>query len=193
MKTRIWIFLLISVFLLLALDGISIAETITFEPYTDDEEPYLIDGGTHTLNKMVADFGAGFNDNHFRFADMAVFWIYKFEFDVPVEATIKMDLGAEFKISIAMTRSDEEPNYVVVLEEKKHLHALENKDIKTIQFSDYFKSPGRIVWIKFEDSLPQDGWGPYLDSFTLEYTKLGFSVKPIRRLTTTWSSIKMTS
>jgi hypothetical protein len=52
---------------------------------------------------MVADFGAGFTNNHFRFADMAVFWICKFEFDKSVIATAKMDLGAEYNVSIAMS------------------------------------------------------------------------------------------
>lgn len=188
--SAIAMFLAIGIFTLLGLEGIAVAETITFEPYTEEEAPYLIDGGTHNFDKMVADFGAGFTNNHFRFADMAVFWIYKFEFDGPVTATAKMDLGAEFKVSIATTsRVDEESKYIVVFEEKKHIHALENKEVKTIKFSDYFKNPGNTIWIKFEDSIPQDGWGPYLDSFTLEYS-VGRSVESIGKLTTAWGRIK---
>ena len=120
---------------------------------------------------------------------MAVFWVYKFEFDGPANATAKMDLGAEFKVSIGTSNGDKEPEYVVVFEEENHAHALENKEIRTIDFGDYFKNPGDTLWIKFEDSIPQDGWGPYLDSFTLEYT-VGFSVEPAGKLITTWSRIK---
>ena len=175
--------------LLLGLKGVSVAEVITFEPYTEEEEPYLIDGGTHNFDRMVADFGAGFTNNHFRFADMAVFWIYKFEFDGPVMATATMDLGAEFKVSIATSRSGEEPDYIVVLEEEDHVHALENKEVRTIESREYFKNPGNTLWIKFEDAIPQDGWGPYLDSFTLEYT-VGYSVEPIAKLSVTWGRIR---
>jgi len=77
-KAKIVISITMSIFLVLLLEGISAAETITFEPYTDEEKPYLIDGGTHNFDRMVADFGVGFTNNHFRFADMAAFWIYKF-------------------------------------------------------------------------------------------------------------------
>jgi hypothetical protein len=45
-----------------------------------------------------------------------------------------------------------------VLEEKNHVHASENKGIKEIKFTDYFKAPSRKIWIKFEDSIPADGW-----------------------------------
>ncbi len=109
MKAEIALSLVVGVLLLFGLNGISIAETITFEPYTEEEEPYLIDGGTHSFDRMVADFGGGFTGNHFRFADMSVFWIYKFEFDAPATVTATMDLGAEFKVSIAMSNSGEEP------------------------------------------------------------------------------------
>ena len=51
------------------------------------------------------------------------------------------------------------------------------------------KSPGKKAWIKFEDSIPADGWGAYLDVFTLEYT-LGVSVEPAGKLATTWSKIR---
>jgi hypothetical protein len=187
MKTKIAMFITIGLCLLIV--GTCIAETITFEPYTDEEKPYLIDGGTHDFAKMVADFGAGFTNNHFRFADMAVFWIYKFEFDKSVIATAKMDLGAEYKVSIAMSDMGEEGDYVKVLEEKNHVHDLKNKGIKEIKFTDYFKAPSRKIWIKFEDSIPADGWGPYLDSFTLEYT-LGQAVESTGKLATIWSKIK---
>jgi hypothetical protein len=183
MKTIQRLFVAIS--LLLLLITTVTAKTITFEPYTKEEEPYLIDGGTHNFARMVADFGAGFTNNHFRFADMAAFWIYRFGFDKPVAATAIMDVGAEFKISIAI-REDE---YQVVLEEKKHVHDLVNKKVRTVVFGDTFKKPGKTLWMKFEDSLPQEGWGPYLDSFTLEYTE-GLSVNPRGRLTTTWGHIK---
>jgi len=164
-------------------------ETITFEPYTDEEEPHLIDGGTHNFDRMVADFGAGFTNNHFRFADMNAFWIYKFSFDKPVIASAIMDLGAEFKVSIAISENGEKDDYVVVLEEKNHVHNLANKEVREIEFSDSFNKPSRTIWIKFEDSLPQDGWGPYLDSFTLEYA-FSAAIKTTAKLTTTWSSIK---
>jgi len=187
MKTRIA--MLITTGLCLLIVGTCIAETITFEPYTKEEEPYLIDGGTHNLAKMIADFGAGFNGNHFRFADGATFWIYKFEFDRAVIATAIMDLAAEYKVSIAMSDMGDEGDYVLVLEEKKHVHATENKGIKTVKFSDYFKSPSRKAWIKFEDSIPADGWGPYLDTFTLDYT-LGQPVESKGKLANTWGNIK---
>ena len=190
MRTKIAMLLTTGLCLLIV--GTCIAEVITFEPYTKEEEPYLIDGGTHNFAKMVADFGAGFNDNHFRFADMAVFWIYKFEFDRSVTATAKMDLGAEYKISIAMSDMGDAGDYVMVLEEKNHVHDLKNKGIKEIKYTNYFKSPSRKVWIKFEDSIPADGWGPYLDSFTLDYT-LGLPVESLGKLATTWSRIKKES
>lgn len=189
MRAGIAMTLVVGICLLLGLDGASAAELITFEPYTKEEEQYLIDGGTHNFARMVADFGAGFTNNHFRFADMVTFWIYKFEFNEPVTATAIMDLGAEFKVSIAISKKGEDDDYVVMLEEKNHVHALENKKVRTIKFSDDFKKPSKTVWIKFEDSLPQDGWGPYLDSFTLEYT-VGQSVEFISKLATTWTSIK---
>lgn len=175
--------------LLTAVMNVCFAETITFEPYTDEEAPYLIDGGTHNLARMIADFGAGFNGDHFRFADGNAFWIYKFQFDRAVNAVVKIDISAEYKISIAMSDSGDAGDYVVVLEEKNHVHNRANREVKTIKYSDTFKVPGKKVWIKFEDSLPADGWGPYLDTFTLEYT-LGVSVEPAGKLATTWSAIK---
>lgn len=180
---------LLVVALCLLLKSASAKETITFEPYTDEEKPYLIDGGTHNFNRMVADFGAGFTNNHFRFADMNAFWKYKFEFDKPVIATAIMDLGAEFKVSIAISEKGEKDDYVVVLEEKNHVHNLANKEVRKIEFSDSFDKPGKIVWIKFEDSLPQDGWGPYLDSFTLEYA-FSAAIRMTGKLSTTWASVK---
>jgi hypothetical protein len=120
---------------------------------------------------------------------MSVFWIYKFEFEAPATVTATMDLGAEFKVSIAMSNSDEEPEYIVVFEEENHVHDLGNKEVRTIEFSDYFKEPGNTAWVKFEDSLPEDGWGPYLDSFTLDYT-LGLSVESIGKISATWGRIK---
>jgi hypothetical protein len=33
----------------------------------------------------------------------------------------------------------EKSHYIVVLEEKAHAHALENKGVKTIKFEDYLK------------------------------------------------------
>ena len=192
MKIEIALSLVIGTVLMFGLNGISAAETITFEPYTEEEEPYLIDGGTHSFDKMVADFGGGFTGNHFRFADMSVFWIYKFEFEAPATVTATMDLGAEFKVSIAMSNSDEEPEYIVVFEEENHVHDLGNKEVRTIEFNDYFRNPGNTAWVKFEDSLPEDGWGPYLDSFTLDYT-LGLSVESIDKLSATWGRIKTSS
>ncbi len=188
MRNQTLTILVVAFCLLLILDA-SAKETITFEPYTDEEEPYLIDGGTHNFDRMVADFGAGFTNNHFRFADMNAFWIYKFEFDKPVMATAIMDLGAEFKVSIAISDTGEKNDYVVVLEEKNHVHNLANKEVRTVEFSDFFEKPSRTVWLKFEDNITQDGWGPYLDSFTLEYT-VSAAIKTAGKLATTWASKK---
>jgi hypothetical protein len=188
MITKI-VMILIGLFLLAGLGSTCIAETITFEPYDKEEEPYLTNGGTHDLAKMIADFGAGFNGDRFRFADANAFWIYKFGFDKTVNATAKIDISAEFKISIAMSDEGQVDDYVVVLEEKNHVHDRVNREVKTIKFSDYFKTPSKKVWIKFEDSIPADGWGVYLDTFTLEYT-LGLSVESAGKLATTWSRIK---
>ncbi len=168
------------------------AETITFEPYTDEEKPYLIDGGTHSYNRMVTDFGAAFLGDLFRFADGNTYWIYKFEFNRAVQAVAKIDISAEYKISIAMSDAGNPEDYIVVLEEKNHVHNRANREVKTIKYGDYFKAPGRKVWMKFEDSIPSDGWGPYLDSFTLEYT-LGVSVESTGKLTTTWGKTKAES
>lgn len=185
---KIWTVIL----LIISVGSIVFADVIEFEPHDEEEEPYLINGGTHDFDKMVSDFGAAFTENHFRFADMNANWVYKFEFGAPAEVTVTMDLGAEFKVSIATSRADEEPEYVVALEEENQTHALQNKGEKIIEFSDYFENPGNTIWIKFEDSRPQDGWGPYLDSFSLEYT-LGFSVDPTLKIATTWSKIKIES
>ena len=87
--------------LLIVTVGACFAETITFQPYDKEEEPYLINGGTHDLARMVADFDGGFNADHFRFADTNAFWIYKFEFDRTVNAVAKIDISAEYKVSIA--------------------------------------------------------------------------------------------
>jgi len=181
--------IMLSLCLLISVIDVCIAETITFEPYTDEEKPYLIDGGTHNYDRMVADFGAAFLGDLFRFADGNTFWIYKFEFNRSVQAVVKIDISAEYKISIAMSDLGKPEDYIVVLEEKNHVHNRANREVKTIKYGDYFKAPGKKVWIKFEDSIPADGWGPYLDSFTLEYT-LGVSVEPIGKLATTWSKIK---
>ena len=189
MKTGIAISLAMSIILLSGANIALAAEIITFEPYTEEEEPFLTNGGTHDFDRMVADFGGGFNNNHFRFADMAAFWVYKFEFDAPATAIATMDLGAEFKVSIDVARAGQDPDYVVALEEENHTHAMENKEIRIIEYSDYFENPGNTVWIKFEDSIPQDGWGAYLDSFTLEYT-LGQPVESAGKLITAWSRIK---
>lgn len=189
MKTGVVASLAIGVFLLLGLGGISAADTITFEPHDEEEEPYLINGGTHDFDRMVADFGAGFNANHFRFADGAAFWIYKFEFDGPVTATATMDISAEFKVSIATSNGGQEPDYIVVFEEENHVHDRGNREDRTIEFNEYFKNPGDTVWIKFEDSIQADGWGAYLDSFILEYT-VGFSVEPADKSATTWGRVK---
>lgn len=142
--------------------------TISFEPYTDEEKKYLEDHGTHSWDRMVQDFGTGFLNNHFRFADGSNYWIYKFDFPTNrVRGVIKMDLGAEFKISL----SNDGIGYTVELEEREHVHDLRNKKIYEIKLDKYF-GPGnksKSIWIKFEDNIPSDGWGPYLDSFTMEY------------------------
>jgi hypothetical protein len=182
------IMLLITGLLIVAVSA-CFAETITFQPYDKEEEPYIINGGTHDLAKMIADFGAGFNGDHFRFADTNAFWIYKFEFDRTVNAVAKIDISAEYKVSIAMSDAGQADDYIVVLEEKAHVHDRVNRAVKTIKYSDFIKSPGKKVWIKFEDSILADGWGVYLDDFTLEYT-LGVSVEPAGKLATTWSKIK---
>jgi hypothetical protein len=141
---------------------------ISFEPYTDEEKKYLEDHGTHSWDRMVQDFGQGFLNNHFRFADGSAYWIYKFTFPTNrVRAVAKLDLGAEFKVSV----SNDELNYTVELEEREHIHALQNKKVYEINLDKYFgpTNKTKAIWIKFEDNIPSDGWGPYLDSFTLEY------------------------
>lgn len=182
------IMLLITGLLIIAVSA-CFAETFTFQPYDKEEEPYLINGGTHDLARMIADFGGGFNGDHFRFADTNAFWIYKFEFDRTVNAVAKIDISAEYKVSIAMSDAGQVDDYIVVLEEKAHIHNRANREVKTIKYSDFIKSPGKKAWIKFEDSIPADGWGAYLDVFTLEYT-LGVSVEPAGKLATTWSKIR---
>jgi hypothetical protein len=186
MNNRIFTVMLIC--LVFGLAGSSIAETIEFELYTKDEEPYLINKGTHDFARMVADFGAAFNNNPFRFADAEAYWIYKFDFDKVVMATAIMDLGAEYKVSIAVSDLGNDEDYKVAMEEKNHVHDVANKKIYTVNYSDYFKAPSRKIWIKFQDSIPADGWGPYLDSFKLDYT-LGQSVDYGNKLTATWGMI----
>ena len=138
---------------------------------------------------MVANYGANFLNNHFRFADTSASWSYRFEFGPPVLADAIMDLGAEFKVSIAVSEKGDEDDYVVVLEEKDHIHNLANKEVRTVKFSDHFDEPSKTLWVKFEDSIPQDGWGPYLDSFTLEYS-VGAAVKAAGKLASTWAKIR---
>jgi len=183
------IYIALLLFFIFELEVISIADTIEFEPYTEEEEPYLINKGTHDFAKMVVDFGAAFNANHFRFADGDAYWIYKFDFNKSVMATAIMDLGAEFKVSIAISDLGEDDDYKIVMEEKKHTHGLENKKIYTIKWGDHFKIPTKRLWIKFQDSIREDGWGPYLDKFTLEYT-LGQPVEPAGKLALSWGMVK---
>ena len=98
----------------------------------------------------------------FRFADGTASVVYRF--DVPASATAlaaTVEMWNQFKVSASTSDGD----WQVVAQEDDPVRDASNRDDYTIDLSRF--AGAATVYLKFEDALPADGWGPAIRSIDL--------------------------
>jgi NPCBM-associated, NEW3 domain of alpha-galactosidase len=130
-----------------------IGDTIEFDPQTDEEAPWLFERD----GSQVDGGGA-------RFADGGNHYTYRFQLPSDVTGgTLTLDLGAEFKLSV----SPDNQTWRVVAFEPDHVHALGNRADRTFDLND-LRGDSHTLYLRFEDSHVEDGWGAWLRHLKLE-------------------------
>jgi predicted alpha-1,2-mannosidase len=135
-----------------------IGDTIEFTPGTDAETPWLSDPGGSQLDGAV-------HDGHARFADNGSHFTYRF--DIPADVTggtLSLEIGNEFLVKV----SSDDQNWRTVLQETTEEHDLNNLAVRDLDLND-LRGTSRTLYVRVEDSKPDDGWGGWLAHLKLAF------------------------
>src|SRR4051794_8102209 len=131
-----------------------IGNVIEFSPNTPEEQPWLF-----------ANNGSQF-DGQGRFADNNSSWTYKFDLPEGVNGvTVTMNVGAEYLISASPDGS----TWTKVAEEANHVHDRANEATRTFDLNAV-RGSGRTLYLRFQDSHTEDGWGAWLSHIRVDST-----------------------
>jgi hypothetical protein len=128
-----------------------IGNTIEFTPDTPAEAPWLFEPDGSQLD------GAVF-DGHGRFADAGNHYTYRFQ--LPADVTggqLTIDIGAEYRVRA----SSDNTNWHDVVTETRRITDRSNQGEQTFDLNDV-RQGSRTLYLRFEDSFPDDGWGAWL-------------------------------
>jgi len=101
-----------------------------------------------------------------RYADGFGFWIYKFEFVPNSEGQITFLIDNQYKVSI----SNDGENYSPFLLSGYKGTDGQNKIERTLEISEYLINSSGTIFLKFEDEVPENGWGARLYSLKIKGT-----------------------
>ena len=125
-----------------------VGDTIEFEAGSDEERPWLFDADGSQLN------------NGGRFADNGTYFTYRFTLPAGVTGgTVTLDMGNQFVVSA----STDNQNWTEVLRESREIRDLSNRQDYQLDLNA-LRGGGRTVYLRVQDSKPDDGWGGWVAS-----------------------------
>jgi predicted alpha-1,2-mannosidase len=131
---------------------VRVAHAIDFDTGTAAEQPWLSDAdGSQSA-------GAGN-----RFADNDHYFVYRFP--LPADTTggkVTLSIDNEFLVQA----SSDGQNWTTVLTESQQVHDGSNKADRSVDIGP-FLGADKTVYIRVEDSFPQDGWGGRVSHLTV--------------------------
>ncbi len=130
-----------------------IADRVAFTPDTPEERPWLFETG-----------GSQF-DGRARFADGANHFTYRFPLPPDVTGgTLTLDIANQFLVRA----STDNATWTTVLEETRPIRDVAlNRAERTLDLNA-LRGDGRTLYVRLQDSQPDDGWGAWLARLQLD-------------------------
>jgi hypothetical protein len=132
-----------------------VGDAIEFDPETDAETPWLFERDGSQFD------GTG------RYADGGNHYTYRFQLPADVTGgTFTLHMHAEFLVRA----STDNEHWTTVLHEDRRITDGSNDDDYTLDLNA-LRGDSRTLYLRFEDSFPEDGWGAWLSHLRLELTR----------------------
>jgi hypothetical protein len=121
----------------------------------------LTPGSPEELHYVARDDGSKLTQGA-RFTDRQTSIVYGFLFAAGEPAAIEVDIDQQFRVSVSHDGLD----FEVLLEDDRDAHGLDNRALRTIDLGPHLRADPRL-FLKFQDSRPEDGWGARFRGLTL--------------------------
>jgi hypothetical protein len=136
-----------------------IGNKIDFAPDSEAEAPWLFETGGSQLDGAV-------DGGHARFADNANHFTYRFT--LPADATggkLSLEMGNQYLVRV----STDNQTWTKIAEETRAIRDLSNRGVSEYDLNTLRGGNSeRTLYVRFDDSQPDDGWGPWLAHLTID-------------------------
>ena len=124
-----------------------------------------VQGTSDSAYLVSADGCGGFDDG--RFVDGDHLLVYKFDLaDNVTAAWLTVTVGNEYLLWLSKNNT----TWTEVARFKEHEHEVGNMGDLVINLTPYLKdNPQKIVYLRFGDSFPEEGWGSYVKHIKITY------------------------
>ena len=110
------------------------------------------------------------NDGHGRFADAGNHYTYRFE--LPADVTggkLTIDIGAEYLVRVS---SDNQTWREIARQTERITDRSNQGELPPFDLADLLRG-SHTLYLRFDDSFPDDGWGAWLAHVKLELQRSG--------------------
>jgi hypothetical protein len=140
-----------------------IGNTIEFTPDTPAEAPWLFEPDGSQLDGAV-------NDGHGRFADGGNHYTYRFELPADVTGgSLTIDIGAEYLVRVS---SDNQTWREIARDTERITDRSNQGELPPFDLAELLQG-AHTLYLRFDDSFPDDGWGAWLAHVKLELQRSG--------------------
>lgn len=130
-------------------------------PTAKNAVQFAADGGSAETEYMFEDGGSFVSKDH-RFADRSAYWVYYFKYPGAVSSSAAVcDIGGQYQIS----GSTDGQHWTTLAKAS----GTPGRNTVSVDLSALVGSRSEIVYLKFSDRDPSDGFGPSLWSLRMEY------------------------